>query len=55
MKKLLFILFLFTIFLGKSQAEQYNDKNITIINKSSFPTKVLQDWGNSASSKMASR
>ena len=55
MKKLLFILFLITIFLGKSQAEQYTDKNITIINKSSFPTKVLQDWGNSASSKMASR
>ena len=43
MKKLLLILFLITGLLGTSYAEQYNDQNIIIVNKSSFPTKVLKD------------
>ena len=54
-KYIFFILFLITSLIGKSYAEQYDDKNITIINKSSFPTKVLKEWSNFASSKMASR
>ena len=55
MKKLLLILFLVTSLLGKSYAEQYEDQNIIIVNKSSFPTKILKEWSNIASSKMASR
>jgi hypothetical protein len=55
MKKLLLILFLLTSLLGKSYAEQYEDQNIIIVNKSSFPTKILKEWSNIASSKMASR
>ena len=38
---------------NSSSANQNFD--ITIVNKSSFPTKTLQEWANSASSKMASR
>ena len=38
---------------NSSSANQNYD--ITIVNKSSFPTKTLQEWADSASSKMASR
>jgi len=38
---------------NSSSANQNYD--ITIVNKSSFPTKILQQWADSASSKMASR
>jgi len=38
---------------NSSSANQNYD--ITIVNKSSFPTKILQEWADSASSKMASR
>ena len=38
---------------NSSSANQNYD--INIINKSSFPTKILQEWADSASSKMASR
>ena len=55
MKKSLLLLFLMTCLLGKSYAEQYDDQNIIIVNKSSFPTKILKKWSNFASSKMASR
>ena len=41
--------------MGTSFANQYDDKNITIINKSDVPTKILRQWINTAISKMKSR
>jgi hypothetical protein len=50
---LFFFIIFHLIFLETSIAKSYpNDKNLTIINKSSFTTKRLEDWSNHASSKM---
>ena len=53
-KSFLIILFLIEL-SAKSFAVEYVDQNIDIINKSSFPTKILKKWSNSAGSKMISR